>query len=76
MIKRIKKWFTLSIFIVLALCGAMVYYAVAPLKLQPNSQEVIIQPNSSLKSIANQLVYQGVLYEPWRFIILAKLLQK
>lgn len=76
MIKRIKKWFTLSIFIVLASCGAMVYYAVAPLKLQPNSQEVIIQPNSSLKSIANQLVSQGVLYEPWRFIILAKLLQK
>lgn len=76
MIKRIKKWITLSILGVLALTAALVYYAVAPLKLQPNSQEIVIQPNSSLRSIANQLVQQGVLYEPWRFIILAKLLHK
>lgn len=76
MIKRIKKWITLSILGVLALTAALVYYAVAPLKLQPNSQEIIIQPNSSLRSIANQLVQQGVLNEPWRFIILAKLLHK
>ena len=76
MIKRIKRWITLSILGVLALIAALVYYAVSPLKLQPNSQEIIIQPNSSLRSIANQLVQQGVLYEPWRFIILAKLLHK
>lgn len=76
MIKRIKRWFLLSILAVIAITIAIVYYAVAPLKLQPNSQEIIIQPNSSLKSIANQLVQQGVLNEPWRFIILAKLLHK
>ncbi|MBA3695637.1 MAG: endolytic transglycosylase MltG [Methylotenera sp.] len=76
MIKRIKKWITLSILGVLTLSIAMVYYALAPLELQPNSQEIIIQANSGLRSIANQLVQQGVLYEPWRFIILAKLLQK
>ena len=76
MIKRIKRWITLSMLGVLALIAALVYYAVSPLKLQPNSQEIIIQPNSSLRSIANQLVQQGVLYEPWRFIILAKLLHK
>jgi UPF0755 protein len=54
----------------------LAYYSVSPLKLQPNSQEIVIQPQSSLRSIANQLVKQGVLREPWRFIILAKLLDK
>jgi len=56
--------------------GWLVYYAIAPLKLQPSSQEVVIAPNSGLRSIANQLVAQGVLREPWRFVLIAKLLNK
>jgi len=58
------------------LVGWLVYYAIAPLKLQPSSQEVVIAPNSGLRSIANQLVAQGVLREPWRFVLIAKLLNK
>lgn len=54
----------------------LIYFAVSSLKLQPQAQEIVIQPKSSLKSIANQLVSQNVLTEPWRFIILAKLLNK
>jgi len=76
MIKRIKKWFILSSIAALGLSIWLSYYAMSPLKLQPNSQEVVIQPQSSLKSIANQLVKQGVLREPWRFIILAKMFNK
>jgi UPF0755 protein len=59
-----------------AMAGWLAYYAVSSLKLQPNSQEITIQPKSGLKSIANQLVQQGVLTEPWRFIIIAKALHK
>lgn len=76
MIKRIKKWFILSSIAALGLSIWLAYYAMSPLKLQPNSQEIVIQPQSSLKSIANQLVKQGVLREPWRFIILAKMFNK
>jgi len=76
MIKQIKKWLVLSIIGAIILCGWLTYYAISPLKLQPNSQEINIQSGSGLKSIANQLVAQGVLKEPWRFILLAKLLQK
>lgn len=76
MIKKIKKWIVLSTISVILISGWLVYYAIAPLKLSPNSQEVFIQPKSGLKSIANQLVAQGVLKEPWRFIFLAKLLRK
>jgi len=76
MIKRIKKWLFLSLLVSLVLGGWLAYYAVSSLKLQPNSQEITIQPKSGLKSIANQLVQQGVLAEPWRFIIIAKVLHK
>ncbi|MES2182476.1 MAG: endolytic transglycosylase MltG [Pseudomonadota bacterium] len=76
MIKRIKKWLWLSLIGILALVLWQTYYAVTPLRLQPSSQEIVIQPKSGLRSVANQLVQQGVLSEPWSFIILALLLQK
>lgn len=76
MIKHIKKSILLCIIATLALLAWLVYYAVAPLKLQPNSQEITIQAKSGLRSIAKQLVTQRVLKEPWRFILLAKLLNK
>jgi len=76
MIKRMKKWILLTLISVLILGAWLAYYAISPLKLQPNSQEIVIQPKSGLRSIANQLVAQGVLREPWRFLLLAKLLNK
>jgi UPF0755 protein len=76
MIKIIKKWFLLTLIAICILGALLAYYAASSLRLQPNSQEIVIQPNSGLKSIANQLVEQGVLTEPWRFIIIAKLLNK
>jgi len=76
MIKRIKNWILLSLLAALVLSAWLVYFAVSSLKLQPQAQEIVIEPKSSLKSIAIQLVNQEVLTEPWRFIILAKLLHK
>jgi UPF0755 protein len=76
MIKRIKKWLFIGLLVAMIFAGLLAYYAITSLKLQPDSQEIIIQPKSGLKSIANQLVKQGVLNEPWRFIILAKVLHK
>ena len=76
MMKRIKILFWLSLLSAIALAVWFAYYAVTPLKLQPQSQEVTIEAQSSLKSVAKQLVAQGVLPEPWRFIILAKMFKK
>ena len=76
MINRIKKWLIISFLLTTILIVWVAYYSVTSLKLQPNSQEITIQPKSSLRSIANQLVKQGVLKEPWRFIIIAKVLRK
>jgi len=76
MIKKIKKWLLLSLLAFVLLTFWLAYYAITPLKLRPNSQEIEIQAKSGLRSIANQLVKQSVLKEPWRFILLAKLLKK
>jgi UPF0755 protein len=76
MIKHLKRTTWLSVFVLSVLGIWFAYYAIAPLKLQPKNQEITIQPKSGLRSIAQQLVTQGVLKEPWRFIVLAKLLRK
>lgn len=76
MIKLIRNLSVLSGIVAIGVAAWLAYYAVMPLKLTPKSQEITIQPKSSLKSIAYQLVSQGVLREPWRFIVLAKLLHK
>jgi len=76
MVKRIKRWLIICLVSIVLITAWLGYYAISPLRLQPSSQEVVIAPNSGLRSIANQLVVQGVLREPWRFILLAKLLNK
>ena len=64
--------------VIVAILGSawLFQYARTSLKLSPQAQEISIQPKSGLKSIANQLVEQQVLGNPWAFIVLAKLLQK
>lgn len=72
----LKKLVILGVIVLLGTSVWLAYYAVTPLNLKPSSQEIIIAPKSSLKSIANQLVAQDVLKEPWGFIVLAKVLKK
>ncbi len=55
---------------------ALGFYARTSLHLQPSSQDIIVEPKSSLSSVANQLVKQGVISESWKFIILARVLNK
>lgn len=74
--KSVKTWLLVASVALIGLSAWLAYYAVTPLNLAPSSQEIVIQPKSGLRSIANQLVAQGVIQEPWRFILLAKLLNK
>lgn len=70
--------FSLNVSLIAAvLCSVWLFqYARTSLKLSPQAQEIIIQPKSGLRSIANQLVEQKVLGSPWPFILLAKILEK
>jgi UPF0755 protein len=76
MMKIIRLLIWLAIIAIMGLSAWMVYYAKSPLNIRPDAQEITIQPNSSLKSIAQQLVQQGVLKEAWPFVLLARVLRK
>jgi len=75
--KRLLKW--VLIFGLAAVCllaAGLAYYAKKPLNLSPEAQEIKIKPKSSLSSIANQLVEQGVLKQALPFVLLTRVLNK
>lgn len=76
MMKKIRWLMWMAIASVLGLSAWLAYYAKTPLNIRPDAQNISIQPNSSLKSIARQLVQQGVLKSEWPFVLLARTLRK
>ncbi len=74
--RLIKRFIWITFLSLILLVIALGYYARTSLNLQPSSQEIIIEPKSGLRSVANQLVKQGVISEPWPFILLALALHK
>ena len=76
MIRLIKFVFILSFLGALAISAWLFIYAKTSLSLAPQAQEISIKPKSGLKSIANQLVDQGVLNSAWPFVLFAKILGK
>ncbi len=76
MIKKIKLFFLLSVLTAMAAAAWLAYYAVTPLNIPSENRAINIKPGSSLRSVASQLVAQGVLAEPMKFILLAKIFNK
>ena len=76
MMRAIKWLFIIGLGAALVLATELVYYAKNPLKLMPEAQEISIKPKSSLTSIANQLVEQGVLKQALPFVLLTRILHK
>jgi UPF0755 protein len=72
----IKIVFLLGLLVAIGFGAWLYHYAKTPLNLSPEAQEIVIKPNSGLKSIANQLVAQQVIPDALPFVILGKLLQK
>lgn len=76
MMKKLRLLLWIAIIGCLGLTGWMAYYAKTPLNIRPDAQEITIKQNSSLRSIAKQLVAQGVIKTEWPFVLLAKVLNK
>jgi UPF0755 protein len=74
--RKFKFLIVMSIIVLLTLSVWMVDYARRPLNIRPSSQDITIKPNSSLRSIAQQLESQGVIPNAWPFILLARVLHK
>ena len=76
MIRLIKSTLLIGVLATVAFSAWLYHYAKTPLNLTPEAQEIIIQPKSGLKSIANQLVEQNVLPNALPFVLLGRLLGK
>lgn len=74
--RLIKTGLFATLIIVLVATLGLFFYAKKSLNLTARAQEITITPKSSLSSIADQLVKQGVLEQAWPFIILARVLRK
>jgi UPF0755 protein len=76
MMRLIKRLFGLLVLGALLAVAWMVYFANAPLILTAPELEVNLASGSSLTGVSQQLVQQGVLHEPWSFILLVRSLGK
>lgn len=56
----------------IALAGWMVYYVQQPLDLPETPQDLVLDYGTSLRGVAQQLVNERILSEPWSFILLVR----
>jgi UPF0755 protein len=69
-----KKWLIRLMLIFIPLLVWIVHFLVTPLHINKVDLAIEIEPGSSLKAIAFQLVEEKILNEPWRFILLTQAL--
>ncbi|HEY8118902.1 MAG TPA: endolytic transglycosylase MltG [Methylophilaceae bacterium] len=74
--RLLKLLLTLAMFMGLIFTAWMLYFTVTPMQVKSSTQEVDLKSGSSLRSVGQQLVDQGILREPWSFVLLVRLLGK
>lgn len=74
--RLINQMITLVILVALLLVAWMVFFISTSIKLDTPTLEVDLKAGSSLTSVSQQLVQQGVLHEPWSFILLVRIFGK
>lgn len=55
-----------------AMAGWVIYFAKQPVNLPTASYDLVLKHGSSLRGIAQQMVREGILAEPWTFIFLIR----
>ncbi len=70
--RLLRKLVLIGIFAGLALFGWMVHFAEQPLNLPETPHDLVLKHGSSLRGIAQQLVSERVLSEPWSFMLLVR----
>jgi len=70
--RLINRIIVLVILAALLLVAWMVFFVSTPIKLDTPTLEMDLKAGSSLTSVSQQLVQQGILQEPWSFILLVR----
>lgn len=68
----LNKLLMLVLIAIVALAGWVIYFAKQPITLPAASQDLVLKHGSSLRGIAQQMVREGVLAEPWTFMLLIR----
>lgn len=74
--RHLKRLVMLAILALVLMLGWMFYYVNKPVELPAAEVEVELRAGSSLRGVASQLVQQGILSEPWSFVILVRAMGK
>lgn len=76
-VRLIFAWLALAGILALGVAAAALYsFAEFPLPADSLPQRFELKPGSSLRTVARELVRAGVLTEPWRFVLIARMLGK
>lgn len=76
MMTVIKRAVAMLILLCMLAAGWLLYFANTPLHLPQSPYEFALKQGSSLRTIARQFQTEGLLQEPWRFILLARVFGK
>ncbi len=76
MIAKLRSLVVLLLLAALAGAGWLYYFAHQELLLPDSPFRINLKPGSSMKTVARQLTQSHLLSEPWRFIVLARVLGK
>lgn len=68
----LNKLLVLVLIAIVALAGWVIYFAKQSITLPAASQDLVLKHGSSLRGIAQQMVREGVLAEPWTFMLLVR----
>ncbi|HUX62738.1 endolytic transglycosylase MltG [Sulfuricella sp.] len=76
MMNVIKRGIAALIVLGMSTAGWVLYFANTPVHLPQSPYEFTLKHGSSLRTIAKQFSAEGLIPEPWSFIVLAKILGK
>lgn len=74
--RQLTKLMLLGVLLLILFLGWMFYFANKPVTLPASEVEIDLKAGSSLSSVSRQLVQQGILSEPWSFVLLVRALGK
>jgi UPF0755 protein len=70
--RLLNKILMLVLLAIFAVAGWIVYFAKQPVNLPAASYDLVLKHGSSLRGIAQQMVREGILAEPWTFMLLIR----
>jgi len=70
--RLLTRLFWVGVSLAIALGGWLIHFSGQPIHLAQPTQDLVLKHGSSLRGVAQQLVREGVLSEPWSFILLVR----